>query len=353
MNLRRLADSTLQVVTISYGSGVLLGQLGGVLGWPLLALLALSLWRYGYAVLSDIARDRPVLPAPDVETLHPFGEARLVAHFIVFAGAVFLFASVREQLTGTVSTGAWWIGMVTLIAAFPASSAIVGISGSLLAALHPGHVFSLARTMGWRYGILLAACTMLLLPGVALIVLLQDLGWVAQWLAACASVWLLLAVFVLTGSAVSEFRAELDLASPADMSAAAQQRQWDRDHMRVLDLAYAALRSGSANQGYATLKGMLVDEGDDPALYQWLLNHISTWEDQGHARAVAARFVTRLMELGRTHEALEITEQHRRRCSQFRLPAGQALPLASYARDIGHHWLADELLADLKDAPGQ
>jgi hypothetical protein len=76
---------------------------------------------------------------------------------------------------------------------------------------------------------------------------------------------------------------------------------------------------------------------------------MSTWEDQSHARAVAARFVTRLLDLGRTHEALEIAEQHRRRSAEFRLPAGHALPLAGYAREIGHHWLADELLGDLHD----
>jgi hypothetical protein len=351
VNLRRLADSTLLVVSIVYGSGLLFGKLGGVLGWPLLALLALSLWRYSYALLGDVARDRPVLPAPDVETLHPFGEVRLVAHFILFPGSLLALTLAHPQLTGVADTALWWLALIVLTAAFPASGAIVGISGSLPAALHPGHVITLIGTMGWRYVTLLAMCAALLLPGIALIIALQDAGWIAQWLAACLAVWLLLSVFVLTGSVVSEFRDELDIASPADLSAAAQQRQWDRDHLLVLDLAYAALRSGFTAQGYATLKQMLTEEGDDPALYQWVLNRMSEWEDQSHARAVAARFVARLLDLGRTHEALEIAETHRRRSPEFRLPAGHVLPLAGYAREIGHQWLADELIADLRDAP--
>ncbi len=346
MTITRLTDSTLTVVSVSYGAGILLAQLGGPFGWPLMALLMLSLWRYGYAVLRAVALDRRHLPAPDVETMHPIGEGRLVAHFMLFAG-LFILLGLYSGTATPASTAAWWLALLALAAIFPASCAIMGISGSLSAAVHPLHLATLAGTMGLSYLRLLATCAVLLATATGLIVLTRDLGWVAQLFSACLFVWMWLAVFALTGDAVGDYRAELDLHSDREHCNEEDERRWHREHMNVLDRAYASLRSGLVNEGYRTLKTMLTEEGEDPALYQWLLNRMFEWEDHRHVCAVAARFVARLVELGRIQDALELAEQFRRRSPDFTLDDDTAVILARYAREIGHHWLADELTADL------
>ncbi len=346
MTIRRLADPTLSVVSVSYGTGLMLAGLAGPFGWPLMMLLMLSLWRYGYEVLRAVALDRRHLPAPDVETLHPVGEGRLVAHFMLFAG-LFILLGVYSGTATPASTAVWWLALLALAAIFPASCAIAGISGSLSAAVHPMHLATLIRTMGLSYLRLLASCAALLAAATGLIVLTRDLGWVAQLFSTCLFVWMWLAVFALTGDAVGGYRAELDLRSDREQSEESDERRWHRDHMNVLDRAYASLRSGLVNEGYRTLKTMLTEEGEDPALYQWLLNRMFEWQDHSHVRAVAARFVARLVELGRTQDALELAEQFRRRSPAFMLNDASAATLIAYAREIGHHWLADELTDDL------
>lgn len=355
----RLGDTSVLLVVLVYGSGLFIGlriELAGVpLGWPLFAVLALSLVRYAYALLHATAHDRPQLPPPEADTLHPFGEWRLAVHFALFAIVLAWPAALHHWHGNELAGVLLWPALALVLSVFPASSALVAITGSLTVSLNPWQLGEFFRAIGPRYAMLPVTLAALLLPGSALVALLHGLGRIAQWFASCMGVWLLLAAFAITGTWVGRHRPGLDLSSNRDLRRESDERRWHREHMQALDLAYASLRSGFLEQGYARLRDMLAEEDDDPALYQWLLNRLAEWEDPRHARAVAARFAERLLALKRTHEALELAEHYRRRSAGFRLPRHVAAPLSAYAREIGHHWLADELQADLRlsgDAAG-
>jgi hypothetical protein len=343
MKRKGLTDSTLLIVAVSYGTALALAHLGGLLGIPLFVLISLSLWRYAYAVLHAVARDRRTLPAPDGETMHPFGEVRLVLHFLLF-GLLTVFLITTPLLGDSAGTDTVRLaGFVVVVAVFPASAALVGISGNLAAAVNPAALAALMRVVGRDYVILLARCAVLVTVVATVAATIGASGWLGLLPAYATAVWTLLALFALTGSAVGVHRAELLLTSERESHDAALERDRDRELQTQLDRAYASLRTGLRSQGYRTISDLLAADNDSPAMYQWLLNRMSAWEDDSHARALAARFVERLLELGRVHEALELTERHRRLSVEFMPSDDAAAALASYAREIGHHWIADEL----------
>jgi hypothetical protein len=343
MKRTALTDSTLLIVAASYGAALALAHLGGVFGIPLFVLISLSLWRYAYAVLHAVARDRRTLPAPDGETMHPFGEIRLVLHFLLF-GLLTFFLVTTPLLGDSAGADALRVaGFAVVVAVFPASAALVGISGNLSASVNPAALAALMRVAGRDYVILLARCAALVIVVAVVAATIGASGWLGLLPAYATAVWTLLALFALTGSTVGEHRAELLLTSERERHDAALERDRDRELQAQLDGAYASLRSGLRSEGYRTIRGLLAADNESPATYQWLLNRMSAWEDTSHARALAVRFVERLLELGRIHEALELTERHRRLSADFMPNDAAAQALGRYAREIGHHWIADEL----------
>jgi hypothetical protein len=293
-------------------------------------------------VLRTVAQGHRDVPPADFDSVNPFGRWSYLLHFVAFPGAV---------LCAQVYLPAGWVFGALIASVFPASAALMALTGRLESAFSPAAVAGCIRIIGrdyvWLLVVTLLALAVALLGGRAL----------ASMPAAFASVvlgiWGLLAVFALTGSAVHAHRLEFDIPGdrPDPVERAREER--DREWQAILDQAYAALRGGRPDAGYRTLRQFLAAQGDSPDAYYWLVEHLLDWEDKAHALGVAARLIDAELALGRPANAFDLW----RRCRRFGtglVPAPPAAAaLAAYARSIGQQGAASELdvLARPEDAP--
>jgi len=74
-----MGNSTVIVVAIVYGFLLTLAGAAGFFGFLLWLMVMLSLWRYGYGVLRQVASGRNNFPPPEIESMNPFGGSTRVS----------------------------------------------------------------------------------------------------------------------------------------------------------------------------------------------------------------------------------------------------------------------------------
>jgi hypothetical protein len=340
----RLADRTFLAVALSYGFLLVLAGAAGLLGVPLLVLVSLSLWRYAYEVLKRVAQGRSTFAPPGIESMNPFGDFSLVLHFGVFGALVLFFGEPRLLGDGAGGTLLRWGGFAALLVVFPASAALMALTHDIAAALNPQRIAMLMQVLRRAYTPLLAFAAAVLL----LAAILRSLplpGPLRAWFAATAEVWSLLAGFSLIGSAVRGRRDVLVIPGEKEPEGERRQREAREDWRRQLDLAYASIRSGLAPQGYRTIRELVAGANETIEVHDWVLDEMLKWEDRSHAIAFASRFVQRLVGVGELYRALEIVARCRKFDGAMSLDAKTAQALVEYARSLGRHGIADDLIA--------
>ncbi|HEX7238362.1 MAG TPA: hypothetical protein VF405_15450, partial [Gammaproteobacteria bacterium] len=273
-------------------------------------------------------------PPPDIESTNPIGQLTVVVHAVLFGTLLYLLAT-----TPFIDGPLRWVLLVGVAAVFPASASIMAMTRSAGAALSPAGIAALIRDLGGDYGKLLVVS--LLLSG--LTALASGMPWYLGIFAEMVAVWTNLALFLAAGATLRAHRDELDLMEGLDD---AEQRELHERHaqwQKILDRAYASVRSGLPAQGYRTVKELLASEGDSLEIYQWTFNGMVAWDDSRHAAMLGERFAKRLWDEGRKHDALELAQRCRKLSPSFVPPAAFTAELAAYAREVGRHRLADDL----------
>lgn len=340
MNVKPLLNLSLPAAAVVYGVLLRLAAAAGLFGMALGIIVTFALWRYAYQVLREVAHGRQ-----GPETVSDFNGVPIVLHF--------LFFGLLAVLLGTTPLlGAWPVAdairsgaLVVVLATFPASAALMGITNSLVAALNPWRIGGVIAVLGRRYLTLLGACAVLTFATAATESLLGRGGGILTLVGSFVSVWSFLALFALVGSAIRDCGDDFDLQGEPELRAEREEAERHREWQKSLDRAYASIRGGLVDQGYATIKDLARSEQDSLEIYQWLFNRMITWEDRTHALALGKRFVERLLASGREYTALELADQCRRTSPAFSLPADTVEKLSEYARSVGRHRLADELAA--------
>jgi hypothetical protein len=334
VKLSTLANPTVIVTAIVYGFFLRLAEAAGAFGLLLRLLITLSLFRYGYSVLRNVANGWNHFPPPDIESTNPFGQFTVVMHSVLFGTLLFLLAT-----TPFVEPALRWPLLALVSAVWPASAAIMAMTRNAGAALSPAGIFSLVRDLGGDYVKLLVVSWVLS----GFTALTSDVPWYLGVFAEMAAVWASLALFLATGATLRAHRFELDLMQGVDD---AEQRADEERHaqwQKTLDRAYASVRSGLPAQAYRTVKELLDSEGDGLEIYQWAFNGMLAWDDSKHAAMLGERFAKRLWDEGRKHDALELAQRCRKLSPSFIPPAAFTAELAAYARELGRHRLADDL----------
>lgn len=340
MDLRALMHPTVLVVAVTYGILLRIAVQGGVLGFWLRILILLSLWRYSYFVLWTAARGSRYLPPPGPETMRPISETSLILHFVFFFLLLFFLAS-----TPYLGQGLWsplrWVAIAGVLAAFPASAAIMGITRNLAAAVNPQHIATVIRVLGGTYWKLAAASVGLAIFEGA-VETVFDSG-LALVITDIVIVWTVLAFFALTGAAIGAHRDDFDFPGEVEQRDERDERDRQRGWKTKLEGAYASIRGGLPSQGYRAIKELLAAEGESLEIYQWAFNQMFAWEDKTHALELGQKFIARLLAEGRKHNALELAMQCRAASSTFVLPPDTTAQLVEYARSVNRQRLADEL----------
>ena len=98
-------------------------------------------------------------------------------------------------------------------------------------------------------------------------------------------------------------------------------------------------------EGYETLRRLSAENGDSAEIQYWLFENMLVWQDKSHALQVAMRLIERHVGGGDCYPALELLRRCRRLDPKFTVATATAGALAEFARSIGQHGLADELVA--------
>jgi hypothetical protein len=332
-----LANTTVIVVAIVYAFLLPMSLFAGFYGVALLFMLLLSMWRYCYSILRHVARGWNNFPPPGVEMMNIFGEIAVVFHFMFFGGLTVLFVT-----TPFISAPLRVLGLGIVAAVFPASAAVMGMTNSLLAALTPGSVWTIARELGADYVKLVAACVLLFTLGF-ISVLLGSVSWLLAVFGNVLAVWTMFALFLAIGAALRAHRFEFDLLEGADDAEERDERERHKEWQRTADRAYASVRSGLPAQAYRTIKELIESEKDSLEIYQWTFNAMLAWDESKHAAMLGERFAKQLWDAGRKVDALELAQRCRKLSPSFVPPAAFTVELAAYARELGRHRLADDL----------
>lgn len=339
-----LWNPTVIVTAIIYGFLLRLAEAAGLFGMLLRILLTLSLWRYGYSVLRNVANGWNHFPAPDIESTNPFGQFTVALHSFLFSSLIYLLAT-----TPFIGGLLRWVLLLFVLGVFPASAAIMAMTRNAGAAFSPHAIVTLMKEVGPDYLKLYAVSVVL---GV-LTTYAGSAGWGFGIIADMVSVWTSLALFLATGVTLRAHRFELDLLEGLDDTEQRDERERQAEWQRVLDRAYASVRSGLNAQAYRTIKELVASEGDSLDIYQWTFNGMLAWDEQEHAALFGERFARRLWDAGRKVDALDLAQRCRKLSTKFAPPAAFTAELAEYARSIGRHRIADELGAQAAaKAPG-
>lgn len=356
-HVRVLANPTLIVVAASYalllsvafrlGRFVALltgaARLGGILAALVAFIVLLSLWRYAYSVLRRAAQGHTEIFAPALEEVGPFQEWRLTAHFIVFPALIVWLGTGGPAGGAHLAAPIRAVAALALAAAFPASAALMGLTGSLPHALNPSSIAGVARSMGHRYAGLLLGCGGILGAAIMLQVGLARIGGPGAWLGRAVVLWSILAMFALIGAVLRAMPERFAIPGGIEPEHERRERLRRRDWQAALDRVYASLRSGLNSRGDAELRQLIDSEEQSVEIYQWVFDAMWTWEDRSHALELAPRYIARLIETGELYSALKRFTQCRHSAERFSIAPSDARALADYARSIGYAAAAEAL----------
>jgi hypothetical protein len=350
MDPKPIFNSTILITAVIYGFVLWIAlptdliDLVRKLFFLLLAfMITLSLFRFAYHVLREVALGRKYITPPDLESTNPVGEFSFALHGALYTLSPVMFL-LMPRIIGEGPTAQYVraLGLIVVLGTFPASIAVMAMTRNPAAALSPISIAAVIRVLRLDYLVLLGWCgAVVVLAALASALIGGGRGIVDEII----GVWGFLALFALVGSAIRAHRADFDYADVHEI----RERHADEDRKRVwaaaVDRAYASIRSGFVEQGYTTLKQLIATEGDSLEVYHWVFNRMLDWQEQKFALDLARRFVVRLVEEKREPAALDLIQQCRRLSPTFEVPHEAAAHLSGYARSIGRPKLAEDLAA--------
>jgi hypothetical protein len=342
MDPKPILNATLLITAVVYGFVLWIAIKAGFLGFTIGWMITLSLFRFSYHVLREVALGRKNITPPDLESTNPFTESTLVLHATLYSLLPVMFWLMPRIIDGPTGEYLRVLGLVLVLGTFPASVAVMAMTRNSAAALSPVAIGSVIKALRGDYLILLGWCAaVVIVANLASRLIGGGSGIVDEII----GVWGFLALFALVGSAIRAHRADFDYSDVDEIRA----QHAEDDRVRVwradVDRAYASIRSGFVDQGYTTLKQLITREHESLEVYQWVFNRMLDWQEQKFALDLARRFVVRLVEEKREPAALDLIQQCRRLSPTFEIPRELGEKLSAYARSVGRPKLAEELAA--------
>ncbi len=113
-------------------------------------------------------------------------------------------------------------------------------------------------------------------------------------------------------------------------------RHGQHDWEESLDRIYRVLSSGDTGSGLAEMDRLLAADDHRLESYELLFERVREWQLADVTMALGEAFVERLVDAGRVHRALEVTEICLRRDPRFRPSADAVDAVVAHAREVGH-----------------
>jgi len=311
------------------------------IGIPLALLVTSWFFKYAYILFDHTARGFDEPPTLDVQMMNPADEQRPLAQVLILCviGALVYYVQAHIGTPAAIALG------VICLFFLPASAAILGLESHLLKAANPLEWLGLVRGLGMLYGAVL-----LVIFAYALVLSLLwnfDLWPPIEY---SIDMFAVLSVFSFLAGCVYERRHELNLetwVSP-ERTKALEDKQAQREHDNVVLEAYGLMRVNSHIKCWQMLSDWLQQRGNTPEDYAWLCERTLSWDDPRYVTRLTEDYVSRLLTLKRTGEALDVASRRLSLDAKFRpKSAMDTLTIAQLAaRGGGAPKVARILLSD-------
>lgn len=328
---------------------LMLAAAGGLIGLPL-ALLVLSwFFKYGFALLDQVADGVNEPPVLSYEMLHPANESRPLG-LLAIVGLFYLLTGMLQPMLGSgVVTALRAMGLL-LVPAIIMMQVMEGFFDSL----NPVNLLQIVFRVPDSYVLILA-----LLGG-------------AWWLATVLVTWLpaaelpfsisipvpdvvhvailmyaWLASFAMIGGVLYVRRAELGFepAHSPERAAEKAERERQREIDLLIDRIFAEWRGGAYGNAWRTIEKHLSSSARPNDELQVLFQRASQWPDQRLAHRLAQELIPHLLAARRTGDALKIARAQLQADVNFRpLKSEDTIKLIELARDGGDRHTARMLL---------
>lgn len=328
---------------------LMLAAAGGLIGLPL-ALLVLSwFFKYGFALLDQVADGVNEPPVLSYEMLHPANESRPLG-LLAIVGLFYLLTGMLQPMLGSgVVTALRAMGLL-LVPAIIMMQVMEGFFDSL----NPVNLLQIVVRVPDSYLLILA-----LLGG-------------AWWLATVLVTWLpaaelpfsisipvpdvvhvailmyaWLASFAMIGGVLYVRRAELGFepAHSPERAAEKAERERQREIDLLIDRIFAEWRGGAYGNAWRTIEKHLSSSARPNDELQVLFQRASQWPDQRLAHRLAQELIPHLLAARRTGDALKIARAQLQADVNFRpLKSEDTIKLIELARDGGDRHTARMLL---------
>jgi hypothetical protein len=338
------------ILIVLFSFLLLVAATGGLIGLPLAMIILSWFFKYGFAVLDQVADGKNEPPVLSYEMINPANESRPLGLMLI-VGSFYL-------LTGMLQS---WVGhdAVTVIRAIglllvPAIIMVQVLDG-FMESLNPIKLLQIVIRVPDSYVLILA-----LLAG-------------AWWLANVLVVWLpaaelplsiaipfsdvfrigilmyaWLASFAMIGGVLYVRREQLGFepSHSPERSAAKAEKEREREIDRLIDRIFAEWRGGAYGNAWRTIEKHLAGSERPSDELQALFQRASQWPDHRLAHRLAQELIPHLLAARRTGDALKVARAQLKADVNFRpLKSEDTIKLIELARDGGDRHTARLLLA--------
>jgi hypothetical protein len=337
------------VLIVSFSLLLLIAANGGLLGLPLAMLVISWFFKYGFAVLDQVADGVDEPPVLSYEMLNPANESRPLGLLLVIAVFYFGTEALRPSLGGDVITLLRAAGLL-LVPAIIMTQAATGFVQSL----NPVVLLQIIVRVPGSYALILAVlagawwlATMLVtwLPAAELPLSIEIPLPEGVRIALLMYAWL--ASFAMIGGVLYVRRLELGYEpshSPErDAEKADRERRREIDHL--IDRIFAEWRGGAYGNAWRTIEKHLNDSPRPSEELRDLFARASQWPDRRLAYRLAQELIPQLLAARRTGDALNIARAQLQADANFRpIASVDTIKLIELARDAGDRRIARTLL---------
>lgn len=329
---------------------LLLAAKGGLMGLPLALVIVSWFFKYGFAMLDQVADGTHEPPVLSYEMVNPANESRPLG-LLAIVGTFYLFTGMLVPSLGS--------GTVTVLRAIglllvPAIVMTQTLDG-FMESLNPLKLLQIVLRVPDSYVLILVV-----LAG-------------AWWLATVLAVWLpgaelpfaigipfsallsvavlmyaWLASFAMMGGVLYVRRDELGFEPSHTPERAAEKadRERDREIDRLIDRIFAEWRGGAYGNAWRTIEKHLASSERPSDELQALFQRASQWPDQRLAHRLAQELIPQLLVARRTGDALKVARAQLKADAKFKPLKGEdTIKLIELARDGGDRHTARLLLA--------
>lgn len=310
------------VLIVSFSILLLLAAHGGLLGLPLTLLVVSWFFKYGFALLDQVADGVNEPPVLSYEMVNPANEARPVALVIVVAifyvGTEALRATFGDEAVTVLRAAGLLLvpaiimtqaagGLAQSLNPFVLLQVIVRVPGSyaLVLAVLAGAWWLATLLVTWVPGAELPLSIAIPLPEAARIVILMY-----AWLAS----------FAMLGGVLYVRRHELGFEPSRSPERAAEKARRERERQIdiLFDRIFAEWRGGAYGNAWRTIQAHLDSSPRPSDELKVLFERASQWPDPRLAYRLAQELIPQLLAARRTGDALNIARRQLQTDERFR-----------------------------------